>query len=144
MTVNKMFLASVASTALVLGAVPALAQAVQADTQTGVEAEATTPVADVQAEAQATTQADAATTQPATGAVTAATAADVTTGTTVFDQAGAEVGKIESASAEGAVIATGKSRVQIPIASFGKNSKGLVIAMSKSQLDAAAAGQTPS
>lgn len=76
--------------------------------------------------------------------VVAATSADVTAGATVRDTAGSMVGTIESVSASGAVVATGKSRVQIPVTSFGKNDRGLVLAMSKTELDAAAAAATPS
>lgn len=75
-----------------------------------------------------------------TGAVQAATKADIKAGVAVVDQAGAPVGKVESVTASGAVVSTGAARVQIPLDSFGKNEKGLVIAMSKTQLEAAAKG----
>ena len=80
----------------------------------------------------------AATTNAATAA---ATQADLKAGTPVFDQTGGSVGTIESANAQGGVVATGKARARIPIASFGKNDRGLVIAMTKVQLEAAAAGK---
>lgn len=83
------------------------------------------------------------TTEPATdakgAAVTAATEADFKAGVPVFDQKGGVVGKIESVSAKGAVVSTGKSRAEIPTASFGKNDKGLVMSMTKAELEAAAA-----
>ena len=60
------------------------------------------------------------------------------TGAEVRDTDGNLVGTIESVDAKGAVIATGQSRVQIPVASFAKNDQGLVIAMSRAELDAAA------
>lgn len=75
-----------------------------------------------------------------TGAVQAATKADIKAGVAVVDQAGAPVGKVESVTASGAVVSTGAARVQIPLDSFGKSEKGLVIAMSKTQLEAAAKG----
>ncbi|MEA1014421.1 hypothetical protein SH591_10375 [Sphingomonas sp. LY54] len=74
----------------------------------------------------------------------AVTQADIKAGDTVRDTAGGVVGKIESVDASGAVIATGKSRVQIPVTSFGKNQQGLVIAMTRAELDAAASAKTPS
>lgn len=88
---------------------------------------------------------DAATdAQPAAKSdVVAVTEADVKTGAVVHDSSGAEVGKVESVNAEGVVIATGKSRVQIPLASVGKSSHGLTIAMTKAELDAAAAAKKP-
>jgi hypothetical protein len=75
--------------------------------------------------------------------VTAATAADVKAGTAVFDQTGGPVGKIVSATAKEAVIDTGTVRASIPLSSFGKNDKGLVISMSKEDIDAAAKKAAP-
>jgi hypothetical protein len=87
------------------------------------------------------------TTQPATdrtgAAVTTATAADVKAGVPVFDQKGGVVGKIESVSAKGAVVSTGKARAVIPVSSFGKNDKGLVMSMTKAELEAASAKSAP-
>jgi hypothetical protein len=79
----------------------------------------------------------------ASGQVTAATAADVKAGVAVFDQKGGEVGKIESVSAKGAVVSTGKARAEVPVSSLGKNDKGLVISMTKAELEAASAKSTP-
>jgi len=68
----------------------------------------------------------------------AATAADVKRGVSVYDQNGASVGKIESVSGKDAVVSTGTTRASIPISSFAKNDKGLVIGMSKADIEAAA------
>jgi len=81
--------------------------------------------------------------QPQNNQVTAATAADVKAGTAVFDQTGGPVGKIVSATAKEAVIDTGTVRAAIPLSSFGKNDKGLVISMSKDDIDAAAKKAAP-
>lgn len=70
--------------------------------------------------------------------VTAATEADLKKGIEVYDQSGALVGKVDSVSAKGAVVNTGKARAEIPVASFGKNDKGLVVAITKSEIDAQA------
>lgn len=75
--------------------------------------------------------------------VTAATAGDVKAGTAVFDQNGGSVGKIVSATAKEAVIDTGTVKASIPLSSFGKNDKGLVISMSKEDIDAAAKKAAP-
>ena len=48
------------------------------------------------------------------------------------------VGKVESVSSKGAVINTGTVKAAIPVSSFAKNDKGLVIAMNKAEIDAAA------
>jgi hypothetical protein len=69
--------------------------------------------------------------------VTQATAADVKKGASVYDPKGELVGKIESVSAKGAVLNTGTTRAVIPVASFGKSEKGLVVSMTKAEIDAA-------
>ena len=70
--------------------------------------------------------------------LTAATAADVKAGVSVYDQKGNVVGKIDSVTADGAVVSTGKIKASIPLSSFAKNDQGLVISMTKSELDAQA------
>lgn len=72
------------------------------------------------------------------GAAQAVTAADVKKGLSVYDQSGKLVGKIDSVSAKGAVLNTGVTRAEIPISSFAKNDKGLVIGTTKADLDAQA------
>jgi len=87
-----------------------------------------------QAEAQATTS------TPAAGAVVAATKEDIKAGLAVLDQQGGSVGTVESVTDDGAIVSTGSTRVQLPFNSFGKNDQGLVIGMTKSELEAAAKG----
>jgi hypothetical protein len=67
-----------------------------------------------------------------------ATSADIKAGASVRDQNGGTVGKIESVSSKGVVVSTGKVRVTIPSSSFAKGDKGLVIGMTKEEIDAAA------
>jgi hypothetical protein len=76
----------------------------------------------------------------------AATAADVHAGVQVRDQTGGMVGTIESVDATGAVVATGTARAKLPLTSFGRNGQGLVISLTRAQLEAAAqqAQPTPS
>jgi hypothetical protein len=77
-------------------------------------------------------------------AVAAATQADLRAGAAVSDTQGGSVGTIESADTEGAVVATGKARAKLPLASFGKNaSGGLVVSMTKAQIEAAASTAAP-
>ncbi len=77
-------------------------------------------------------------------AVAAATQADLRAGAAVSDTHGGQVGTIESADVEGAVVATGKARAKLPLKSFGKNaSGGLVVSMTKAQIDAAASTAAP-
>jgi hypothetical protein len=77
--------------------------------------------------------------QPAeTAQVTQAKATDIKAGASVYDQAGALVGKVDSVTADGAIVSTGKARAEVPLSSFGLNDKGLVVSVTKSELDAQA------
>jgi len=82
----------------------------------------------------ATAESATTTTAPA---LTAATPADVKKGVEVYDKDGALVGKIESATGKDAVVSTGTTRASIALSSFAKNDKGLVLGMTKAELEAA-------
>ncbi len=71
-----------------------------------------------------------------------ATLADLKAGASVYDNAGAIVGTIESVSTTGAVVSTGTARATLPVGSFTKNAQGLVIGATKAQLEAAVAKAT--
>lgn len=71
-------------------------------------------------------------------ATTKVTKADVKAGATLYDSSGASVGKIDSVTAKGAVLDTGKVKVTIPLSSLAKSDKGLVIGMTKAEIEAAA------
>lgn len=71
-------------------------------------------------------------------AAPASAAAQVKTGAKVFDTSGGEVGTIDAVNGDVAVVATGTNKVSIPMASFGAGANGPVLAMTKTQLDAAA------
>jgi hypothetical protein len=92
--------------------------------------------------ATTTTQTTTTQTQPAAGAVTLATPADIKAGALVLDQTGAEVGKVDSVDADGAIVNTGKARAEIPLTSFGKSDKGLVVSVTKADLDSKAETKT--
>lgn len=93
------------------------------------------------AEQAAPASADAApAAAPADNAPTAAaTQADIKAGVEVFDNAGVTVGTVQSVTATGAVVASGNLRAEVPAASFAKNSKGLVIGITKAEFEAAVA-----
>jgi len=76
--------------------------------------------------------------QADTGQVKEATAADIKAGAEIYDPKGGAVGKVESVAADGVVVSTGSVRAKIPAKSLGKSDKGLVIAMTKSEFEAAA------
>ncbi len=91
--------------------------------------------AEVVAEAQAETQATE------TGPVTIS---DVREGSRVHDTQGGLVGTIESVDESGAVVSTGRARAKLPFSSFGKNDRGLVISLTRAQLEAEVDARTPS
>lgn len=111
-----------------------------ATAETPAPAEPAAPVAaDSPAAADTAPAGDAAApASPAAAAPTAAaTQADLKAGATVFDSAGATVGTIQSVTANGAVVASGKLRAEVPTASFAKNANGLVIGITKAEFEAA-------
>ena len=89
----------------------------------------------------ATTTTQTTTTQ--TGQVTLATAADVKAGASVYDEKGQLVGKVDSVSSAGVVVNTGKARAEIPLSSIGKNDTGLVISITKDEIEAKVKDEKP-
>jgi hypothetical protein len=143
MTPKKMLFTTMASAAALV--LPLGLASAQTQTEAGVTDEVQSTV-DTAADPAATPPTEPGAEAPATpgeSKVVAVTEADVKAGDAVHDTTGGSVGTIESVAANGAVISTGKSRIQVPLASLGKNDKGLVIAMSKAELDAAAAASPP-
>jgi hypothetical protein len=82
-----------------------------------------------------TQQADS---QGQSGQTKLATKAEVKAGAAVYDAKGNSVGKIESVDSQGAVVSTGNTRAKIPLSSIAHNDKGLVISLSRAEIDAAA------
>lgn len=83
------------------------------------------------------------TTTTKTGKVTLATEADIKAGVSVYDEKGGIVGKVESVSPKGAVVNTGDAKAEIALSSFGKNDQGLVVSVTKAEIDAKAAEGKP-
>jgi hypothetical protein len=77
--------------------------------------------------------------QAAAPAPAAAATVQVTAGATVYGPDGNEVGKVEKVEGGNAVINTGKNSAAVPASAFGKNDKGLIVSMTRDQLDAAVA-----
>lgn len=75
----------------------------------------------------------------APAAAPAPAAPTVTAGATVIDTAGAPVGTIETVTGGTATLSTGTNKVGVPITSFAQGPNGLVLGMTKAQVDAAAA-----
>ncbi len=72
------------------------------------------------------------------GEVKPATAADIKAGAHVYDQKGGTVGTVESVDADGVVVSTGSAKAKVPASSLGLSDKGLVMAMTKAEFEAAA------
>ena len=77
------------------------------------------------------------------GPVVDAEVTDFRTGIEVRDTEGGLVGVVESIDGEGAIVFTGNRRARLPFRSFGKNNLGLVISLSRAELEAAASAQDP-
>ena len=111
------------------------------------EAEATSEAAAAEASTPAEAATEAATAETSgtaeAGPVTAASPSDFRTGMEVRDARGGMVGTVESVDGEGAIVFTGNLRAKLPFQSFGKNNLGLVISLSRAELEAAASAQRP-
>lgn len=68
-----------------------------------------------------------------------ATPDDVTTGSEIRDSKGVVLGRVDSVSMSAAVVAAEGGKVEIPLEAFGKNNKGLLLAMTKAEFDTAVA-----
>jgi hypothetical protein len=79
---------------------------------------------------------------PAAAAAPAAAGANVTVGANVVDTTGAPVGTIESVSGGNAVLSTGVAKAAIPVSSFAKGANGLVVGITKADLEAKVAAAT--
>ena len=82
-------------------------------------------------------------TQTPASQVKPATAADIKTGAEVHDQKGDLVGKVESVDAEGAVVSTGTTRAKIALSGIGVSEKGLVVGITRAELEAQAKKAKP-
>lgn len=67
----------------------------------------------------------------------AAQSAAAKAGDTIYDTAGEVVGTVESVDGQNAVISTGTNKATVPLSALASSPKGLMIGMTKSQLDAA-------
>lgn len=114
----------------------------EATAKTMVQPTAAQPAATDQTTTTTTTTISPST-ETSSSQMKAATAADLKSGVEVYDQKGVRVGKIESVNAKGAVVNTGTARASIPVSSFAKNDKGLVLGMTKAELETAAKKKSP-
>jgi preprotein translocase subunit YajC len=81
--------------------------------------------------------------QQATSGTASAGTTTLAQGATVTDTSGNAVGTIQSVSGDMVVLATSKSKVQLPKSSFAMGAKGPMIGMTAAQIDQAAAQASP-
>lgn len=62
---------------------------------------------------------------------------DVAVGAAVYGPQGSQVGTVEKVEGGNAVVNTGKNSAALPLNAFGKNEKGLLLSMTREQLDGA-------
>jgi hypothetical protein len=127
-----------AAGATIVGGLP-----VRAQPASPAEQEADRAVAEARAEVLAEARNEAAQASEA-GDLRAVTISDVREGSLVHDTQGGRVGTIESVDENGAVVSTGRARAKLPFSSFGKDGSGLVISMTRAQLEAEVAARTAS
>ena len=60
---------------------------------------------------------------------------DVAVGAEIRDSKGVVLGTVDSLQLSGAVVASSAGKVEVPFEAFGKNNKGLLIAMTKADFD---------
>ena len=77
-----------------------------------------------------------ATQTPTTSRAAAPSAADGKVGASVVDSKGQPVGTIESVTGGNAVLSTGTAKASIPVTAFAKGPNGLVVGISKADLEA--------
>lgn len=77
---------------------------------------------------------------PAAAQAGAAATVNVTQGSAVMDAKGGAVGTIASVNGDVAVIDTGAVKASVPTSSFAQSDKGLLLGMTKAELEAAAKG----
>src|SRR4051812_29577774 len=93
--------------------------------------------------APAFAQAPAPAAAPGAAAQTAPAATpNVTVGAAVSDATGGSVGTIESVSGGNAVLSTGTAKASIPVSSFAQGPNGLVVGITKAELEAKVAQAT--
>ena len=64
-----------------------------------------------------------------------AKAEEVVAGAALMDKTGTAIGTVESVEADGAIVATLAGKVKVPLEALGKNKKGLLVDLSKSEFD---------
>jgi hypothetical protein len=68
--------------------------------------------------------------------------AEIVAGSPLSDSKGQPIGTVESVDAQGAIVASGTTRIRVPLESFGKNSKGLLLGITKAEFESLVAKAT--
>ena len=149
MTLRLALMTAAASLVVFGNPADAQPQAAQADSEAVRQAEqaADQAVAEARAEVAAEARAEVAAQAQDDDSTAPVTISDVSEGSAVHDTAGGLVGTVESVDDTGAIVSTGRVRAKLPFSSFGRNRNGLIISLTRAQLEAeaqAAAARTPS
>lgn len=110
---------------------------------TKVDVEAAVAKAGGAQSASASASAPSGKTAPAASQTAMTTPASIAVGATVSDTKGGTVGKVEAVSGNLVTVATAKTKAQLPKTAFAQGENGLVIAMTASELEAAAKSAAP-
>ncbi len=124
--------------AALVGSGPALAQ-----TTTAPPGDASSMQAPAGTAGQATSSGGMAAGGATTGGTASGGAAQVQAGAAVNDTSGSPVGRVASVAGGNATIDTGTAKAAVPVTSLAQGPNGLVIGMTKAQLEAAVAANAP-
>lgn len=69
------------------------------------------------------------------GPATAATAADIKPGGALRDSQGVHIGAIAALEADGVVVDTGQTKIKVPLIAFGKDNRGLLLAITAARFN---------
>ena len=69
------------------------------------------------------------------GKAVPASAADIKPGSALRDSKGYAIGTIASVDADGAIVATPKTRIKVPLVAFGKDETGLLLGITAAKFD---------
>ena len=68
-------------------------------------------------------------------AAVAATAADIKAGSPLRDVKGVSIGTVASVEADGVVVETGQTKIKVPLMAFGKDDRGLLLAITAAKFN---------
>ena len=73
--------------------------------------------------------------RPRHAAAVPATAADIKAGSPLRDVKGVSIGTVASVDPDGVVVDTGQSKIKVPLMAFGKDDRGLLLAITAAKFN---------